>query len=52
MKTWILAVIAIGSLGGCVVAPPYVAPAPVAVRPVVVVPMAPVFVYGPHDRWR
>ena len=54
MKTWILAIIAIGSLSGCVVAPPYgIAPAPVVVRPALVVPVGPAYYYGPrYYGWR
>ncbi|MGC0153146.1 hypothetical protein ACPRNU_11850 [Chromobacterium vaccinii] len=55
MKQWILAVVAVGSLAGCVVAPPYgVAPGPVVVRPAAVVPVAPVYYYdyGPRRGWR
>ncbi|WP_152680429.1 vir-repressed protein [Chromobacterium subtsugae] len=51
MKTWILAIIAIGSLSGCVVEPPRVGIAPVVVRPAVVV--APAYYYGPrYYGWR
>ena len=54
MKQWILAVVAISSLAGCVVEPPRVAVAPVVVRPAVVVPAAPVYYYGygPRYGWR
>ncbi|WP_186009418.1 hypothetical protein [Chromobacterium vaccinii] len=54
MKQWILAVVAISSLAGCVVEPPRVSVAPVVVRPAVVVPATPVYYYGygPRYGWR